>query len=86
MECGQCIVSVKVRLSQTEERQPKLLKLERGNTASIDQSQASILTINQSQASKISFDDTMDIDRSHARCHALEPDSSDEDEARERYR
>ena len=42
--------------------------------------------INQSQASKISFDDTMDIDRSHARCHALEPDSSDEDEARERYR
>ena len=51
-----------------------------------DQSQASILTINQSQASKISFDDTMDIDRSHARCHALEPDSSDEDEARERYR
>ena len=42
--------------------------------------------LNQSQASKISFDDTMDIDRSHARCHALEPDSSDEDEARERYR
>ena len=41
---------------------------------------------NQSQASKISFDDTMDIDRSHSRCHALEPDSSDEDEARERYR
>ena len=54
---------------QTEEKQPKLLKLERVNTAS-----------------KISFDDTMDIERSHARCHALEPDSSDEDESRERYR
>ena len=57
---------------QTEEKQPKLLKLERVNTAS-----------------KISFDDTMDIERSHARCHAhgvAEPDSSDEEEVRERYR
>ena len=48
-----------------------MLKLERGNTASL-----------------ISFDDTMDIDRAVSRVFSCqdEPDSNDEDDARERYR
>ena len=49
--------------------QPKLLKLERTNTAS-----------------KISFDDTMEVERGVRGGCDMEPDSSDEDDIRERYR
>ena len=55
-------------LDDADHPQPKLLKLERANTAS-----------------KISFDDTMEIDRG-GRGGVMEPDSSDEDDVRERYR
>ena len=55
-------------IDDTDHPQPKLLKLERANTAS-----------------KISFDDTMEIERG-GRGGVMEPDSSDEDDVRERYR
>ena len=59
-----------ILMFQTEERSPKMLKLERGNTAS-----------------KISFDDTMDIERpGRSFTGHDEPDSNDEDDERERYR
>ena len=56
---------------QTMQREPKMLKLERGQSTS-----------------KISFDDTVEIDRVHklSAGRTLEPDSSDEEQETDRSR